>query len=95
MKNLALPGRVAPDRSPGGIGDSTQFPVSGGIIGQDGDPIVILAKCPGKADCGPGTPHPARIDAPRHESNGFFGARSVRRTGTAPNPRSRRMPLIR
>ena len=30
-----------------------------------------------------------------YRSNGFFGARSVSRTGTAPKPKSRRMPVIR
>ena len=38
-----------------------------------------------------------KVEADRYVllSNGFFGLRNVSRTGTAPKPRSRRMPLTR
>ena len=72
----------------------------GGIVGQDPHPrrSVLLTHRADEPKHRPRAAQAARIDQylggrAAQLSNGFFGARSVSRTGTAPKPRSRRMPL--
>lgn len=53
-----------------------------------------------RTQSGPWATHAARIDLDQrrvcaHFPNGFFAERSIRRTGTAPKPSSRRIPLMR
>ena len=68
---------------------------------------VVVTHCPRRAQNGPGAFKAARIDYRQTVaiaghgrrylslSNGLRALRSVRRTGTAPNPSSRRMPFTR
>ncbi len=70
------------------------------IVGADQIIVARIAVAQGlcQSDRRPGTFQPSRVDLDRHDfgvSNGFLGDRIDRRTGTAPNPNSRRSPLIR
>lgn len=60
----------------------------------------MLTHRPRRTQGGPGAAHTARVHLERrdfsgHFPNGFFAERSISRTGTAPKPSSRLMPLIR
>ncbi len=83
------------DRGIGGGRNRGKLGCGGGIIGNKlyiCRPFAQRARQPHR---GPGAPQSARVDRLRHVSNGLRDDRNVRRTGTAPKPRSRLMPLIR
>lgn len=75
-------------------GDSREFLRRPGIVREHLDRIRSLAQRARQPQRGPRTAHPPQIE-PNHLLNGFLGARSVSRTGTAPKPSSRRMPFTK
>lgn len=82
-----------------GVGDPLDLTRGHWVVGMN-QVIVIhtIAHRLGQPDRRPWAFQPARIDLDRQDlslSNGFLGDRIDNRTGTAPNPNSRRNPLIR